>query len=195
MWEKPAQIASKLFLNALLSPPWQCLLFRCLLTVCAVCFVYLQVCCDSRANSKGNWLSSLFLSLSGVLLVLVIVLVAARSLWICKHGHVHTHTQTRLQTQREALTSVAVRSSPLTDWLKLPSRATVLLLLLPLLAALLVKDSTFRRNHSSSLISWVDACNSCATRLRLDKGSNSDRGSSGACSSLMSFTVNFEIFY
>lgn len=192
MWEKPAQIASKLFLNALLSPPWQCLLFRCLLTVC---FVYLQVCCDSRANSKGNWLSSLFLSLSGVLLVLVIVLVAARSLWICKHGHVHTHTQTRLQSQREALTSVAVRSSPLTDWLKLPSRATVLLLLLPLLAALLVKDSTFHRKHSSSLISWVDACNSCATRLRLDKGSNSDRGSSGACSSLMSFTVNFEIFY
>lgn len=100
MWEKPAQIASKLFLNALLSPPWQCLLFRCLLTVCAVCFVYLQVCCDSRANSKGNWLSSLFLSLSGVLLVLVIVLVAARSLWICKHGHVHTHTHTDTDTER-----------------------------------------------------------------------------------------------
>lgn len=64
---KPAQIASKLVskYRALLFslPPLQCLLFRCPLTVCAVCFVYLQVCCDSRANSKGNWLSSL-LSLS-----------------------------------------------------------------------------------------------------------------------------------
>lgn len=49
--------------------PAHSLLFYCLLTVLS--FVYLQVCCDSRANNKSSWLSSRLCSALSFVLVLV----------------------------------------------------------------------------------------------------------------------------